>query len=59
MIVSSWTFFVYLPHIDQAVSVIGSMHTLPSSMVPEGDASFWLDIFDLLALCHLGGQCGW
>ena len=54
MIVSSWTSFVYLPHIDQAVSVIGSMHTLPSLMVHEGDASFWLDIFDLLALCQHG-----
>ncbi len=30
----------YLPHIDQAVSVIGSMHTLPSLLVHEGDASF-------------------
>ena len=37
---SSWTSFAYLLHIDQAVSVIGSMHTFPSSLVHEGDASF-------------------
>ncbi len=30
----------YLPHIDQAVSVVGSLHTLPSLLVHEGDASF-------------------
>ena len=30
----------YLPHIDQAVSVVGSLHTLPSLLVHEGDASY-------------------
>ena len=42
---SSWTSFASLPHIDQAVSVIGSMHTLPSLLVLEGDAlSGWTSL---------------
>ena len=39
-IVSSWTSFAYLPHLNQAVFVVGGMHTLPSWLVHDGDASF-------------------
>jgi len=31
-----------LPHLNQASFVLGSMHTLPSFLVHEGDASFLL-----------------
>ncbi len=50
--VSSWISFAYLPHLNQAVFVVGGMHTLPSLLVHEGDASF-LVAHLLSAICYV------